>query len=908
MPAASKAIKFTWIAKGGGKGGQFSNSTSHDSDTDTLIEVQNFLIEGGKWCPRAADVLFKDGLPGHAQNIFIYNRYNTISTEVTSTLLVDIDDTGGAPHQHAVYRVSPSAFNIIWGGLGELPTGVKPRVNFASVKNRAFMTSGRGLAYFYTVNVGADNLTMTQVTGGSNFTSSMVGMAVLTDFGIYKIGSVISTTQLKISSAWAGPAGPSGPYNFYIGYDVPTIYDGTSTYQWGFPAQSTNLTYQIAGPTPTLAVGGPTTSGIRGTATVAGVGPWTVTWASGDTFDALTAGQHIYMNGWNWPIATVVSPTSVIVTAGTGFGGAGPYQFNAGFGSLVGEVNIAGGPPPNLVAWATGDQFAPAAGGDPFLVVGSPIYIGGQRAIVQTAPTAIALTVSWDLPASAPIGGGPYPYQGNFGPLVWDVPGSTARRTYTYATAYYDPITGHTTNASPVLNVSDGRPNNDGTTITLSGIVTNNDARFTQVLICRTGLNNNSLLTLAVRPNSGGPLKYVDDLADDTRRGRSGPGQLTIERSDNLPPPPTGSFIAYWDQRFWMADNQSIGILFMSKSSQEMLYIAGVAEECWPQSPLYERAIPDSDGKITGLKTVGQNLFVETDLAIYAVVGSGPSPNNYSLVRISAKGSGTEQFATANLPSEDSQSGDVLVHLGNDNRVYFLYGSGGDLSYSYPIQDVLSDKFFPWVPRDVNVSVWHNPKATYVMVTKRNASNPPYAFLYDLDRKIWLQQLLPTYSFTEGLYNGALTQFVGTSPALAPADKAVYLLAASTTTSVPVTRIITQYIMPPETNRLDDKALEAVFVYCDDVNTNIGVFVSYDDGAAGGSFSLTRMDPVADPRFNAYLDAPNARIYTPQHDKIVGRTFSFGITSTSVTLDSKIPAIAALWSYATADEAVKGNF
>ena len=102
MPAASKAIKYTWIPKGAGKGGMFSNSTSHDSDTDTLVRVYDFLIDGGKWCPRPADTVFSNLLLGHAQAMFIYNFYNETSTVGTSKLLADLISDGSAQQNHAV--------------------------------------------------------------------------------------------------------------------------------------------------------------------------------------------------------------------------------------------------------------------------------------------------------------------------------------------------------------------------------------------------------------------------------------------------------------------------------------------------------------------------------------------------------------------------------------------------------------------------------------------------------------------------------------------------------------------------------------------------------------------------------------------------------------------------------------
>lgn len=909
MPAASKAIKYTWIPKGAGRGGMFSNSTSHDSDTDTLVRVYDFLIDGGKWCPRPADTVFSNLLPGHAQAMFIYNFYNETSTVGTSKLLADLDSDGSPQANHAVYQVDDLSGGTFlkWGPLGQLPNGTKPRVNFASVKNRCFMTSGRGLAYGDVVTAGGGGATLR--VSGAPFTASMIGMMVLTDDGIpyHRISAVADANNLTVVPNWNA----AGNKTFYIGWDIPHIHDGLAnpplgaTYVWGFAAQETNLTYHIAGPTAGMA-------GIQGTATATvGVAPFIVTWASGDTFDALNPGQNFYMNGYNWLILTVDSPTQITIDPATtpapvapAFGAAGPFAFQAGFGSLVGTTTLVNA---NTLAWVAGDNYAPLTGGLPFLIVGSKVYVGSFRATVTALPTPIAAAIVFDDPTTIPPFPANYDFQGNFGPMIWDVPGTTQRRSYSYGVAYYDPVTGHCSNASPILSVSDGRPNNDGVTITLSGIVTNNDGRFTQIIIARSALNGSTLYPLAIRPNTGGPLKYVDSQSDDTKLGSVGPGRLAIEKTANLPPPTTGSYIAYWDGRFWMADYASIGILFLSKSSQEMVGVVGVSEECWPQNILYQRTIPDSDGKITGLRTVGRNLFVTTDLAIYAVTGSGPG--DYALERISAKGSGTANLATANLPAEDSQSGDVMVHFGNDQRLYFLYGQGGDLSYSYPIQDQFTASAFPafwWKPETTSVGIVHDKRATYVLLSKTDAYEPPYSFLYDLDRKVWLETSLPPYSYVEGLYNGVLTRLVAASPNLGQPN-VIYRAMSDTVNSVSAgTSIITQYVNVPETNRLDDKILQAIFLYCDDSNLIITVEAYVDENFTLNS--MVRM-PIVDAKYLAYLDAPNARIYQPQPSKIVrGRTFKIRIVMLSgITPAAKIPAFAALWSHAEADDNIGGN-
>ena len=49
MPAASKAIKMSWIPRGDSRGGVFTNATYHDMVPESTYTVQDCIVDHNKW-------------------------------------------------------------------------------------------------------------------------------------------------------------------------------------------------------------------------------------------------------------------------------------------------------------------------------------------------------------------------------------------------------------------------------------------------------------------------------------------------------------------------------------------------------------------------------------------------------------------------------------------------------------------------------------------------------------------------------------------------------------------------------------------------------------------------------------------------------------------------------------------
>jgi len=522
---------------------------------------------------------------------------------------------------------------------------------------------------------------------------------------------------------------------------------------------------------------------------------------------------------------------------------------------------------------------------------GQPIYINGIRFTIAVITDATHLTLG-----GGPNGDGSYPggantaangaWQINKGPLFWDAKSKTPG-AFTYAVSFYDPITGHTTNVCTPITVSDGPPLDDGVKIVLHNIQTTADLRFTIIIVWRSFHGGAIMFPRAVLHNTGGPLIFTDDDNDDTHLGdplyvdpgniaAGGPGVVAAPQVTNGPPPNALNFATFWDGRFWGSDPTQPGLVFFSArndfSAQELT--VGVGEESWPLT--YTLPIPDTDGRMTGSRVVGQAIFILTDRGTYQVLGN--SWNTYRLSRVTSKGGGANHFASASLPGEDMNSSDILVHLGNDRRLYYLFGPGGDVSYSYPIQDQVDAVYPPWAATEI----LHNSEGTFLLMCLRTSN----VFAFDVERQTWFTWTSSRFSITsmyEGLFNGTLTFFMGGVNSL------IRLNAAATPTdNVPA--LVTQRFNPPGVDRHKEKTLQAAYLYDKSGQTGYTISITTDDGVTLNLVPYALLPPAA------VLVEPQ-ELYFPVNAASLGQSRTYTM---SVAIPSgqpyQIMAIALLWS------------
>jgi hypothetical protein len=433
---------------------------------------------------------------------------------------------------------------------------------------------------------------------------------------------------------------------------------------------------------------------------------------------------------------------------------------------------------------------------------------------------------------------------------------------------------------------------------------------------------------------AGQTITYTDFQGDDTvvQAGAvtGGPGSVSAPPygptgGTNLPPPPDLNFIQYWDGRFWGASSTQVGILFFScrVDANTSDTTVGVPEECWPL--LFTRAIPESDGRITGLRTVGNTLVVLTDNNIYTVTGN--QYNTYGLVRVPAKGHGTSHFATCVIPAGDLGTDDVLVHFGNDSRLYFL-GSSGDFPISYPIQNAIG--LYPGnvTAQGVTLSVVHNGTSGYVVMGLPSTAAQPGEYWYDLERQAWFLVANGALSSgngasarIEGLYNGTITTFVG-FPTTAYSTGVGYIKYGSGSSTTMGVR--TNAVVPGGTDRLNDKMLDAVIVYSTYTGTmtvsaywdqSVSSFDANPFSPPSANCKLTEVLPTGN--YQAYIESADARLFVPQSVSgsgganilARGRVFQFSavLSSVSVGDGNAVRKIVGIWSNTQAQAAQGAN-
>jgi hypothetical protein len=491
-----------------------------------------------------------------------------------------------------------------------------------------------------------------------------------------------------------------------------------------------------------------------------------------------------------------------------------------------------------------------------------------------------------------------------------------------YAYAYYDPYTGHVSNISPILQIT--QQNQPGVTVTLSNIQPSAVAdqyRFTQIILFRTlssqggisggilyplGDTSGNFINLA---NSGGAKTYTDSIPD---------SQLLVNGGFQAPivtnRPPVGpiAHMDFWDSRVWMNPVSDPTAIYFSADQVQVTF--GRPEECFPSTNILR--IPSKDGRVLGMRLVGSTLVITTQRYAYTVVG-GPSEPTYRLSRFSSDTFGVTDYQMVELPGDTDETSAALVYLGGDSTIYILAPGLGNISLSDPVQDFLltylagNQSLFSLVRfHAVNIN-GHRLLLVSIPPSAGGNFGLPQGILmaYDFNKKVWTYHFpgagSPQYfsAFTN-VYQQTVTTTSGS--AVAPID----LVMASqgflyswlqspyvSSATVPNEGFI--YIGPFDGGRKCKKQLNFVRLYCNGA-TNQGsgtpsqhwtIELRTDEN--GGFTSYT---PTLNPDFQYQLqpttsvpiDDPNARelilalpnASTPAHtasDPQIGYRFEIGV-------------------------------
>lgn len=335
-------------------------------------------------------------------------------------------------------------------------------------------------------------------------------------------------------------------------------------------------------------------------------------------------------------------------------------------------------PPYNTgtVTMTTGSAVAVGAGGATFNagMVGKRIAINGvfYTIAIYTDATHITLTENF----KEGSGAASYTYNIYVGAGDW----LTGPR---YCFAYRNPITGHLSNVSPVLEITEQNQFGRTITITIPGDGAPNSGQnynayingYTQIQLFRSAKNAYTLVAInefLANRTDGAAITYFETVSkfSDT--------YLTDQLApfDQNGVPPDGiSCIVYHQDRMWALTRD--GRVRFTPTPFEMDY--GVADEAWPNLPQFARVVPEASGMlVVGGSSVSETIVIQTARGDYSI--DGFDPLTFRLFRIQSRYSGGFLYSAISIDG-------ALAEYYRDKRLLTFPG-GQDIGVI--IQDKLS--------------------------------------------------------------------------------------------------------------------------------------------------------------------------------------------------------------------------
>lgn len=195
--------------------------------------------------------------------------------------------------------------------------------------------------------------------------------------------------------------------------------------------------------------------------------------------------------------------------------------------------------------------------------------------------------------------------------------------------------------------------------------------------------------------------------------------------------------MAYWDRRTWLVNSQEPDkIVFSCDEAQCPL---GVPTESFP--PTNFLRLPSVDGKVVGMRTVGDMLLVTTQRWAYIIAGNNES--NYRLLKVSASMPGVGTYQMDEFPTLTGAEGEpaTLFYLGQDRIVYQWTIGNQATPISMPIQNQLDAKLSQG---SSSLGVYQNSRVHCIsawgrrlVVVEPLAALGVTFLIYDIDNQVW---------------------------------------------------------------------------------------------------------------------------------------------------------------------------
>lgn len=293
-----------------------------------------------------------------------------------------------------------------------------------------------------------------------------------------------------------------------------------------------------------------------------------------------------------------------------------------------------------------------------------------------------------------------------------------------YCYSFYNPITGHSSNVSPVLEITEQNQFGRTITLTIAGSAANTAAYnngYTQIQLFRSAANAFTLVALnekLANNASGSAITYVETAV------KFADTYLTTDLApfDSNDPPPAGvSCLVFHQDRAWALTLD--GRLRFTLAFFEQPF--GVAIESWPSLPQFSRVVPQPSGLlVVGGSSVSETIIIQTARGDYSV--DGFDPLTFRVFRLKTRYSGGFLYSAASVDG-------TLVEFYRDKRLMAFPG-GDDIGLA--IQDKLSlvrDSLLNKVRLHWFAAKNRNILLLSVPSTGSSTAND-YTYVFDLDK------------------------------------------------------------------------------------------------------------------------------------------------------------------------------
>lgn len=358
----------------------------------------------------------------------------------------------------------------------------------------------------------------------------------------------------------------------------------------------------------------------------------------------------------------------------------------------------------NTLTWRKAGQAAPTAVATYSLITNDPPYNTGTISCTNGLATCAGIGTTWVTGAAwvgkrITINGVPYTILSVSSTTALTLTETFRETTGTYAYnvfrgvgdwitpprycyAYRNPTTGHLSNVSPVLEITE--QNQFGRTLAVTipgpGVASGENFNayqngYTQIQMFRSAKNAYTLVAInefLPNNNTGAAITYVETAAKFSDTYLT---DLLAPFDQNGVPPVGIPCIAFHQDRMWALSVD--GRLRFTPAPFELSY--GVAAEAWPSLPQFSRRVPEASGLlIVGATSTSEAIVIQTAKGDKSV--DGFNPLNFNVFGMRTRRSGGFLYSAVDLDGS-------LVEFYRDKRL-MSYPGGVDVGIA--IQNKLS--------------------------------------------------------------------------------------------------------------------------------------------------------------------------------------------------------------------------